>query len=126
MRPAGRIAAAIEVLADVEARHRPVADVLREWGLSHRFAGSGDRAAIGNLVYDALRWRRSSAFRADDDSPRGAVLGTLRFRWGVGPDDLATLGEAEHGFGGLTAAEAQALYADLDAPAGGEGQDFDG
>ncbi|MEM8665036.1 MAG: MFS transporter, partial [Pseudomonadota bacterium] len=95
MRAAGRITAAIEVLGEVEGRRRPVADALRDWGLSHRFAGSGDRAAIGNLVYDALRWRRSSAWRADADTPRGAVLATLRFHWGVGLDDLSTLaGEA--------------------------------
>lgn len=112
MRAAGRIAAAIEVLADVEARRRPVADALKDWGLSHRFAGSGDRAAIGNLVYDALRWRRSSAFRADDDSPRGAVLGTLRFRWGVGPADLAALAEEPHGPGALGEAERAALGED--------------
>ena len=45
MTPAARISAAIEVVADIEARHRPAADALKDWGLSHRFAGSGDRAA---------------------------------------------------------------------------------
>ncbi|TIN41125.1 MAG: MFS transporter, partial [Mesorhizobium sp.] len=55
MRLGGRLAAAIEVLEDIGRRHRPVADALRDWGLSHRFAGGGDRAAIGNIVYDALR-----------------------------------------------------------------------
>ena len=34
---------------------------LKDWGLSHRFAGSGDRAAIAGLVYDALRRRASSS-----------------------------------------------------------------
>ena len=57
MRLGGRISAAIEILTDIEARKRPVADALKDWGLSHRFAGSGDRAAIGNIVYDALRKR---------------------------------------------------------------------
>ena len=57
MTPGARIAAAIEVLADIEQRHRPVAEALKDWGVSHRFAGSKDRAAIGNIVYDALRWR---------------------------------------------------------------------
>ncbi|MBE7186625.1 MAG: MFS transporter, partial [Methylobacterium mesophilicum] len=59
MRLGGRLAAAIEVLDDVAKRHRPVADALKDWGLSHRFAGSGDRSAIGNFVYDVLRRRRS-------------------------------------------------------------------
>ena len=59
MRPGARIAAAIEVLGDIIGRHRPAAEALSDWGKSHRFAGSGDRNAIGGLVYDALR-RRSS------------------------------------------------------------------
>jgi len=83
MTPGGRLAAAIEVLADIEARHRPAGDALKDWGLSHRFAGSKDRAAIGNLVYDALRWRLSSAWVMDDDSPRAAVLATFARRWSL-------------------------------------------
>ena len=59
MRPGAQIKAAIEVLDEVLNRHRPAASALADWGKSHRFAGSGDRAAIGNLVYDALRRRRS-------------------------------------------------------------------
>ncbi len=51
MRLGGRIAAAVEVLDDMAARRRPVADALKDWGLAHRFAGSGDRSAIGNMVY---------------------------------------------------------------------------
>ena len=52
MTPAARASAAMEVLADVAMRKRPAADALKDWGLAHRFAGSGDRAAIGNLVFD--------------------------------------------------------------------------
>jgi 16S rRNA (cytosine967-C5)-methyltransferase len=112
MRAAGRIAAAMDVLADVEERRRPVADALKDWGLSHRFAGSGDRAAIGNLVYDVLRWRRSSAFRAGNDGPRAAVLATLRFRWGVGLDDLSAMTTERFGPVALSAEEKAALSAD--------------
>ena len=68
MRFGGRLQAAIEVLGDIEQRRRPAADTLKDWGLSHRFAGSGDRAAIGNLVYDTLRWRMSSAWLADNET----------------------------------------------------------
>ena len=62
MTPGARASAAIEVLADIEARKRPASEALKDWGLAHRFAGSGDRAAIGNLVFDALRKRASSAY----------------------------------------------------------------
>src|SRR5689334_4671225 len=91
MTPAARLQGAIEVLTDIEARKRPVADALKDWGLSHRFAGSKDRAAIGNLVYDALRWRLSSAWIMDEDSPRALVLGTVASRWGRGADGLADM-----------------------------------
>jgi 16S rRNA (cytosine967-C5)-methyltransferase len=88
MRLSGRIAAAIEVLADIEARRRPVADALRDWGLSHRFAGSGDRAGIGNLVYDALRRRSSIAWRMGGDTPRDLGVGAAIFAWGLAPAEL--------------------------------------
>ena len=78
MTPAARVAAAIEVLADVEARRRPAVDALKDWGLARRFAGSGDRAAIAGLVYDALRRKSSSAWLMGDDSPRAVMIGALK------------------------------------------------
>ena len=82
MRLGGRIAAAAEVLADMAARRRPVADALKDWGLSHRFAGSGDRAAIGNLVYDALRRKLSLGWRMGSDAPISLVTAVLLDNWG--------------------------------------------
>ena len=75
MRPGAHIKAAVEVLEEVLERHRPAAVALADWGKSHRFAGSGDRAAIGNLVYDALRRRRSLAAQMERDTPRAIALG---------------------------------------------------
>lgn len=79
MRLPGRLAAAIEVLETLERERRPVAHVLKEWGNAHRFAGSGDRSAIGNLVHDALRHRQSLAAVMDDESPRAAILAAAVF-----------------------------------------------
>ncbi len=86
-----RLAAAIEVLADIESRHRPVAAALKDWGVSHRFAGSKDRSVIGNIVYDVLRWRASSAWAMGEASPRPLVLGTVGRRWGIGGTGLAAM-----------------------------------
>ena len=82
MTPA-RVAAAIEVIAAIESERRPAADSLKSWGLTHRFAGSGDRAAIAGLVYDTLRRRASSAFIMGADTPRAIVLGMLRRERGL-------------------------------------------
>jgi 16S rRNA (cytosine967-C5)-methyltransferase len=78
MTPSARLSAAIEVLADIDARRRPAADVLKDWGISHRFAGSGDRAGIAGLVYDALRRKSSSTALMGESTPRAIVLGMLR------------------------------------------------
>src|SRR5690606_21821671 len=89
MRLGGRLSGAIEVLTNIETRRRPVADSLRDWGLSHRFAGSGDRAAIGNIVYDALRMKLSHAYLMDDDNPAALGYAVLLRQWGLAPEMLA-------------------------------------
>ncbi|KRE13964.1 MFS transporter [Bosea sp. Root381] len=77
MTPAARISAAIEVLDDIIQRRRPASDALKDWGLSRRFAGSKDRAAIASLVYDALRRKASSGYAMASEESRALVLGML-------------------------------------------------
>src|SRR6516165_8460207 len=91
MTPAARLSAAIEVLAEIEAQRRPAADALKAWGLAHRFAGSGDRAAIAGIVYDALRRRASAAFLMGSDRPRGLLLGMLRLERRLDAEAVARL-----------------------------------
>jgi len=95
MTPAARVAAAIAVLDDIAARRRPAADALKDWGLSHRFAGSGDRAAIAGLVYDTLRRRRSSAYVMGEDSARAVVIGMLARERGLDVAAIAALFSGE-------------------------------
>jgi 16S rRNA (cytosine967-C5)-methyltransferase len=91
MIPAARISASIEVLADIEIKRRPANDALKEWGQMHRFAGSGDRAAIAGLVYDALRRKASSAYVMGEATPRAVMLGMLRLERELGVDAVASL-----------------------------------
>ena len=93
MTPAARLAAAIEVFAAIESERRPAADALKAWGLTHRFAGSGDRAAIAGLVYDALRRRASSAFLMGADTPRAILLGMLKRERGLDAETIAKLAD---------------------------------
>jgi 16S rRNA (cytosine967-C5)-methyltransferase len=93
MTPGARLSAAIDVLADIEARRRPASDALKDWGLSHRFAGSGDRAAIGGLVFDALRRRQSAAWLMEEATPRAILFGALKLERGMGPDAIRRLAD---------------------------------
>jgi 16S rRNA (cytosine967-C5)-methyltransferase len=93
MTPGARLSAAIEVLADIEDRRRPAGDALKDWGLAHRFAGSGDRAAIGGLVFDALRRRSSAAFLMGASTPRAILFGALRLERGMSADSIARLAD---------------------------------
>jgi 16S rRNA (cytosine967-C5)-methyltransferase len=91
MTPPARLSAAIEAFADIETRRRPAGDALKDWGLSHRFAGSGDRAAIAGLVYDALRRKASSAWLMGEASSRAVLIGMLRRERGLGVADIEAL-----------------------------------
>jgi len=89
MRLGGRAQAAIEILSEIEERNRPTSVALKDWGNSHRFAGSGDRSAIGNLVYDALRNKSANAYMIDSSKARGLVMATLFRQWEMTAAEVA-------------------------------------
>ena len=77
MTPSARLSAAIGILDRVLAGE-PAEKALVNWGRASRFAGSGDRLAVRDLVFDALRRRRSAAARGGGLTGRGLVLGLAR------------------------------------------------
>ena len=91
MTPSARLSAAIEVLGVMETQHRPASLALKDWGQSHRFAGSGDRAAIGTLIFDAMRRRASSAFIMGEETPRAILLGALAQTRGLDVEAISRL-----------------------------------
>ena len=115
MRDGGRLAAAIQVLTDIEIQHRPVRLALKTWGDASRFAGAKDRAWVSGLVLDVLRRKRSLAWRMGAEGPRAAVLGALGLVWGWPLERIAeAAGDEPHGPGALTEAERQALASPRD------------
>jgi 16S rRNA (cytosine967-C5)-methyltransferase len=77
MTPAARIQAVIDILGELAKTNQPVDRHLRDWGRSHRFAGSKDRAAIGERIYAIQRKRAWLAWRMGSDAPRALVIGSL-------------------------------------------------
>ncbi|MDB6176017.1 RsmB/NOP family class I SAM-dependent RNA methyltransferase [Paracoccus sp. Z330] len=88
MNPAARIAAAIDILDRILAGE-PAEPSLLRWSRASRFAGSGDRAAVRDLVFDALRRRNTLAALGGDLSGRGLMIGRLR-DLGTDPETVFT------------------------------------
>ncbi|HEY2710841.1 MAG TPA: RsmB/NOP family class I SAM-dependent RNA methyltransferase [Caulobacteraceae bacterium] len=129
MRDGGRLAAAIEVLGQIETRHRPAHLALKAWGGDARYAGAKDRAFVSGLVLDVLRHRRSAAWRMGEESDRARTLGVLRFIWDWPIDRIEAAAAETHGPGALTDVERERLArpASLDgapAPVAGDYPDW--
>jgi 16S rRNA (cytosine967-C5)-methyltransferase len=114
MKPGARIAAAIEVLEQVLDRYQPISIALTDWGKAHRFAGSGDRNAIGGLVYDALRRRASLAWAQGADTPRALAIGAASSALDMTPEAvIAACDGADHAPPALSDIERAGLTRDL-------------
>lgn len=101
MTPSARLSAAIAVLDHILAG-QTAEHALTQWGRASRFAGSGDRHAVRDLVFDALRCKRSFAALGGGMTGRGLILGGLR-AGGAQADHIDTLfcgqGHAPHAIG---------------------------
>lgn len=103
MTPAARYAAAIELLDQIIAGGTPAERCLTHWARQNRYAGSKDRAAIRDHVFDVLRNKRSLAATGGGLSGRLLILGLLR-RQGIDPTDV--FGAGGYGPDVLTTQEA--------------------
>jgi 16S rRNA (cytosine967-C5)-methyltransferase len=77
MTPGARISAMIEVLESILVGV-PTEKALTNWGRGNRFAGSKDRAAIRDLVFQAVRCRRSAGAWPKPISARAWAIGSLQ------------------------------------------------
>lgn len=97
MTPGARAAAAITVL-DIWLAGMPAEKALTTWARGARYAGSGDRAAIRDHVYDVLRRLESCAEAGGGRTGRALMIGLARlqgwsleavFSGGYAPDPLS-------------------------------------
>ena len=77
MTPGARVAAAIEIL-DMIHDGQAVEKSLTAWARRSRFAGSKDRAAVRDHVFDTVRNWRADAVRGGSGTGRGRMIGRLR------------------------------------------------
>lgn len=115
MTPAARVQAAIDVL-DEMLGGMPAEQALTRWARRSRFAGSKDRAAVRDHVFDAWRCRRSLSAIGGAETGRGLMLGLLRRSgtdpetvFGAGPYAPLALDAAETAAGGPATGLAERL-----------------
>jgi 16S rRNA (cytosine967-C5)-methyltransferase len=88
MTPGARVSAAIGVL-DAWRGGMAAEQALTRWARGARYAGSKDRAAVRDLVYDTLRRLRSAEALGGGGDGRALMLGSLCLS-GQDPDTLFT------------------------------------
>src|SRR5690242_5448596 len=116
MTPAARIQAAIEILQELETAALPADRYLRDWFRRRRYAGSKDRAAVAEHVFDVLRHRNAFAWRIQSEAPRALVIASLLHE-GQTAETIHALFSGE-GYGPPPLGEAESLA--LDSPPTGE------
>jgi 16S rRNA (cytosine967-C5)-methyltransferase len=119
MTPAARLQAVIDILGRLDETSQPADRALRDWLTGHRFAGSGDRRAISEMLFRILRHRASFAHRMGASQPRRLAIALL-LADGADPASLFTGG---YGPSPLTEDEQHAIVAAPgEAPAWAKGE----
>jgi len=93
--PAARLQAAAEVLDQMSGRRTPAEAVLKDWGRANRYAGSKDRRAIADKVYQVLRARERLAHLMDASTGRALVIGALHMLDGLSLQQIEALYSGE-------------------------------
>jgi 16S rRNA (cytosine967-C5)-methyltransferase len=116
MTPAARVQAAIEILQELETTTLPADRFVRDWFRRRRYAGSKDRAAVAEHVFDVLRHRNSFAWGMGSEAPHSLVIASL-LRGGETPDSICKLFSGE-GYGPPPLSDAE--FRALNSPPRGE------
>lgn len=114
MTPGARLQAAIDILSTIAQTKHPADRVFDSWARTSRFAGSKDRAAIGELVYNVLRHRSELASALGSENPRLLALGAISMVEGAGAAAAMALADgARHAPAPLEADEEALLRASV-------------
>src|SRR5258706_10375359 len=90
MTPAARIQSALDIISGLDETKLPADRYLRAWFRARRYAGSKDRAAVAQHVYDVLRHKGSLAWRMGRNDARYLIIASLLSN-NVATDDIVKL-----------------------------------
>jgi 16S rRNA (cytosine967-C5)-methyltransferase len=114
MTPSARLQAAIDILEGLDKSRLPADRFIREFFRARRYAGSKDRAAVAERVFDVFRHRASFGWRMGSQAPRALAMGSL-LKEGMDEAAISALFSGGYGPPPLSDDERAAIVA---APAG--------
>lgn len=122
MTPGARLQAAIDILTSIAGTSTPADRVFDAWARGSRFAGSKDRAAVGELVFKVLRHRAELIAATGQDAPRVLAMSAMTLLDHMDADAVVSLANgAGHAPAALEQAEEETIRAarlpDATAPA---------
>ena len=77
MTPAARLQMAIDILEGLNGTSQPADRYLKDWFKARRFAGSKDRRAIAERVFQLFRQHAGLAHRMGSETPRALAIAAL-------------------------------------------------
>jgi 16S rRNA (cytosine967-C5)-methyltransferase len=77
MTPSARLQAAIDIVDGLSNSRLPADRFIREFFRARRYAGSKDRAAVAERVYEMFRHRATFARRMGSEAPRALAIASL-------------------------------------------------
>ena len=95
MIPGARVQAAIELLDQIAAAPDPADRLVAGYFRKRRYAGSKDRRAVAETVYDVLRRQGEYAWRAGGSDSRRLLLAHLMAKGEGKPEEVAALFNGE-------------------------------
>lgn len=93
MQEPGRLQAVIDILTEIHDTPQAADRYLEKWARGNRYAGSKDRRAISEAVYQVLRNRRFLSHAVSDDSPRLVALASYHLLHGHSIEDISAMAD---------------------------------
>lgn len=93
MQEPGRLQAVIDILTEIHDKPQAADRYLEKWARGNRYAGSKDRRAISEAVYQVLRNRRLLSEAVGSDRPRLVAMASYHLLHGHSIEDICAMAD---------------------------------